>query len=433
MKSILFFILFFSIVLSYGQSQPDPQRVKQAVSAIEKGECILIFYDEHFASDFEKKQIKELEVISQLDFKVLDSLFNKNNNPKIQITVFYVLCQKHREFIREEHLNKLNKNDELTFCSGRDTQKASLSQLSNYLYKNSVERKEKIINPKAFKLLKEAQELNYKGPVDFEKMISILNEANQLEPNNPIILDALGEAKFNSKIDIEGALIDFQNAITYSLDQLSLEMRYHNRGIRFMEMEDIESACEDWRKAGESGLSYLEQYCSQPFDKTIYENPDDALKLTLSLLDDTAFITSSHNIAAMSDCYVKLVIENNNLPKITVKDGSISLCLESSKSELYLEAISEDGKKFHFFTEKEFFFYGNGKDILIEPKGIFSKEINLTESHHFPNSGTYKIRIAIRQTKNMDGIDKTYYSNWINLVIVKNYQRDLDHWTDFEK
>jgi tetratricopeptide (TPR) repeat protein len=424
MKTFLFFILLFSVTASYGQSQPDTKRIKQAVSAIEKGECILIFYEERFASDFEKKQIKEFEVISQLDFGTLDSLFTKNTDSQVRLTLFYVLCKKYRSQITEKHLKAFETNQEVTMCSGRNTQKGPLNQIATYLYKNSVERKEKITNPEVLALLKEAQELEFKGPVDFELMIEKLNKANQLEPNNPIILDALAHAKFDSKIDPEGALNDFQQAITYSLDQSSLEIRYLNRGLSFMDMGNIEAACEDWKKAGDHGLSYLEQHCSQPYDRTIHNNPDSDLTLKLSLARDTAFIVSSHNSPAMSDCFAKLLIENNNLPKITVKESNLNFCLEDTDSELYLEAISEDGTKFHFFTETEISFSGNGKDLVIDPKGAYTKNLNVTGFHQFPIAGTYKIRIAIRPTRNILGLTKTYYSNWVNLVIGKNYQKD---------
>ena len=434
MKSILLFLLLFSVTVNYSQSQPDDKRLKQAISSIEKGECVLIFYQENLASDFEKKQIKELEVISQLDFGSLDSLFMKNTNSKVRLTLFYVLCKKYRSQITDKHINPLKeKREDVTVCSGRNTQKGPLTEIAAYLYENSVERKEKINNPEALALLKEAEKLKYIGPVDFELMIKKLNEANLLEPNNPLILDALGHAKFNSKIDPEGALIDFQNAITYSLDQRPLEIRHLNRGLSFMDMCDIESACEDWKKAGNNGLSYLEQYCSQPFDGRIYKNTDNAINLTLNLLSDTAFITSSHNSPAMSDCEAELVIENNSLPKITIKEGNISLHLENSESELYLEAISENGKKFHFFTEVETFFYGNGKDILINSNGTYKKTINLTALYHFPIAGMYKVRIAIRPSKNISGLTKTYYSNWVNLIIIKNYQRDSGYEGEFEK
>ena len=424
MKPFLLLALLLNLSIGYGQSQPDSKRLKQAVSSIEKGECILIFYDEHFASDFEKKQIKEFEIISQLDFNSLDSLFNKNTNTKVRLTVFYVLCLKYRTQITENHINELKKNENVTICSARNTQKGPLTDIAAFLYQNSVERKEKVTNPEAQTLMKDAQELEYTGPVNFELIIEKLNKANQLEPNNPIILDALGNAKFDSKMDVEGALIDFQNAITFSLDQRSLEIRHLNRGINFMGMGDIEAACKEWTNAGKHGISYLEEHCNQPFDTTIYQNPDKALVLNLSLKQDTAFIVSSHNSPAMSDCYAELIIENSSLPKISVRESNLNLCLENSGSELYLEAISADGKKFHFFTESEISFYGNGKELIIDSKGKHMKDINITQFHQFPNPGTYQVRIAIRPTKNISGLNQTYYSNWETLVIVPKYERD---------
>ncbi|MNJ84998.1 hypothetical protein D3C87_24620 [compost metagenome] len=424
MKPLLLFALLLSQSISYSQSQPDPKRLKQAISSIEKGECILIFYEERFANDFEKKQIKEFEVISQLDFNALDSLFNKNTNTKVRLTVFHILCSKYRSQITDTHISQLKTKENITVCSGRNTQKGPLTEIAAFLYQNSVERKEKVTNPEAQALMKDAQELEYIGPVNFELMIEKLNKANQLEPNNPIILDALGDAKFNSKIDVEGALIDFQNAIAYSLDQRSLEIRHLNYGLNLMGMGNIEAACKEWTNAGERGLSYLEQHCNQPFDATIHQNPDKALVLNLSLKQDTAFILSSHNSPAMSDCYAELIIENNSLPKISVQESNLNLCLENSGSELYLEAISADGKKFHFFTESEISFYGNGKELIIDSKGKHTEEINITQFHQFPNPGAYQVRIAIQPTKNISGLNQTYYSNWETLIIVPKYQRD---------
>lgn len=424
MKIILFLILIISTTISYAQSQTNSKRLKQAVSAIEKGECVLIFYTEQLASDFEKKQIKELEFVSQLSFKCIDSIFTKNTNTKVRLTLFYVLCKYYRSQITDKHFNPLKESKEdITVCSGKDTQKGPLAQIAEYLYENSVERKEKINSPEALALVKEADELNFKGPVDFEKMIAKLNEANKIEPNNPIILTALGHAKFNSGIDAEGALNDFRTAFKYSLDQKFLEMRHYNLGLNLMGMGDIQSACKEWQEAGKSGISNIEQYC-QSFDTIIYQNTDDALILKLSLNQDTAFITSSHNPPSMSDCYAKLSIENNTLPKITIKESNIRLYLENTESELYLEAISENGKKFQFFTEAETFFYGNGKDLIIAPKEIHIQEINLTANHQFPITGTYKVRIAMRPSKNILGLTKTYYSNWVPLIIAKKYQKD---------
>lgn len=419
-------LLLCNISIGFGQTTPDSKRVKQAISAIEKGECVLLFYEERFANDFEKKQIKELEIVSQLDFNTIDSIYTKNSNSNVRLTLFHILCSRYRSQITEKHINAVkDKKETVTICSGRNTQKGPLNEITAFLYQNSEERKEKISDPEASRLVKEAEELEYKGPVDFEKMIEILNKANQLEPNNPIILDALGNAKFNSKIDVEGALIDFQNAIAYSQDQRALEFRHHNLGLSFMGMGDIEKACKEWKNAGQTGASYREQHCEQPFDTTIYQSPDQALILNLKLGKDTAFIVSSHNPPAMSDCYAKLIIENKELQKLTIRDNSLRFCLENSGTELYLEAISADGRKFHFFTETEISFFGDGKDLIIAPKENYTKLINLTQFHQFPNPGTYRVRVAIRPTKNISGLNKTYYSNWETLIIVPKYQRDF--------
>ena len=107
--------------------------------------------------------------------------------------------------------------------------------------------------------------------------------------------------------------------------------------------------------------------------------------------------------------------------------------MESSDSELYLEAVAQDGTKFNFFTQSEVTFYGGKTDIIIDTKKNYSATVNLTDYHHFPVAGTYRVRIAIRPTKNISGLTKTYYSNWVSLIIVKNYQSDSDNWGEFER
>lgn len=424
MKLILLIALLFSATqISFSQTAPSNKQIKKAVKAVKKGECILIYYTEMLASKFEKKQIEHVKVLFELDSKKLNDLFFKETNVQLRVTLFYILCTKYRSEISEKHFDALKGNQQITLCSGQNTESASLDEVVAYFYENSVPRKEKILNPKAQILVEEAQNLWYAGPVDFEKMISLLNAADSLEPNNPIILDARGDALFNSQIDVDGGLADFQNAITHSQDEKSLLIRYHNRGISFMSMGDIDKACEDWQKAGKMGEDYVNQHCNQPFDRVIHENPDSNLVLQFTLRQDSAFISSSHNSPMMSGCYAELKISSHSKTDVTITNGNLNLALENMGEALYLEAISEDGQKFRFFTETEFEFYDGEKDLIITPEKSYTTDLDITAIHHFPRPGKYKIRIAMRPTGDIAGFSQTYYSNWQELVVVKNYQK----------
>ena len=280
--------------------------------------------------------------------------------------------------------------------------------------------KEKIENKEAFKLFQEAQELQYKGPVDFKRIITCLNKADSLEPHNPIILGERANVKFNSKLDVDGSFTDLKNAILYSLNQQGLEARYSNLGLSYMEICDIASACESWKKAGRFGMEYIEEYCNQPFDTIIHDNPDSNLILSLKLNQPTTQILSTHNSPEMATCKAELVIKNLNHPKIVIINDYLDFNLESSESDIYLEAISEDGKKFRFFSNAEYGYFSPNENKTLNSGEEYLKEINLTEVHHFPYPGKYKVRIVLRPSGNLKGLKNTYYSNWQELTILKN-------------
>jgi hypothetical protein len=120
-----------------------------------------------------------------------------------------------------------------------------------------------IKNEEALRLYIQAQEEDAKGSVGFKKSIELLNEADKIEPHNSIILQERGLIKIHSKIDIEGGFVDLQKSIDFSKDEKGKEIRYHNRGLKFMEIGDMKKACEDWSKAGEDGKYYINKYCKK--------------------------------------------------------------------------------------------------------------------------------------------------------------------------
>lgn len=364
------------------------------------------------------RQSKAMEALFELDIQTIDSLFFIEKK-ELQIQLFFVMCYKYRSEIAERHLSVLDSPRKIKVCNAKaSATELSMSELSKILYENSS-RKEKINNKEAFELFQEAQELQYKGPVDFKRIIYCFNKADSLEPHNPIILGERASAKFNSQLDVEGAFVDMKEAILYSLDQKSLEARYNNIGLSYMEICDIASACESWKKAGNYGVKYISQYCDQPFDTIIHDNPDSSLVLTLKLTQSTATIQQTHNPAEMSSCNAELEIKNVSHPTQIVVNDNLNFNLESSESDLYLEAISADGKKFRFFSNTEYYFYSSNETTTLNSGAVYLKEINLTEAHHFPYPGKYKVRIVLRPSDNLTGLKNIYYSNWEELTIVK--------------
>lgn len=268
----LFFFLFTSCVFS--QTNTD-LTISQKINALKKHDCVLLYYIPKIDKNREN-QNAETEFIYELEFETLDSILQVEKK-EIQLYVFFAMCKKHRSKITDKQRTIVDSKQKVIVCDGLDNKTITLGEICTYLYENSIVRKEKNQNSEAQKLFRSADDLQFTGPVDFQKMINLLNTADSLEPKNSIILEARGHAKMNSKLDIEGAFIDFDQAIIYSLDQKYLEMRYHNRGISYLEMADITRACEDWHLAGKSGTEYIEQYCHLSFDSIIHQNSDIAI------------------------------------------------------------------------------------------------------------------------------------------------------------
>ena len=120
-----------------------------------------------------------------------------------------------------------------------------------------------IKNEQALKLYSQAQEEDAKGSTGFKKAIELLNEADKIEPQNAMILHERGLIKIHSQLDVEGGFEDLQKSIDFSKDEEGRQMRYNNRGLMYMEIGDMEKACEDWTKAGKDGKYYIKEYCNK--------------------------------------------------------------------------------------------------------------------------------------------------------------------------
>lgn len=119
-----------------------------------------------------------------------------------------------------------------------------------------------IKNERALKLYIEAQEEAAKGSVGYKKAIDLLNKADEIEPQNAIILHERGLIKIDSKLDVDGGFEDLQRSIDYSKDEAGKQMRYNNRGLTYMELGEMDKACEDWARAGKDGKHYIKEYCN---------------------------------------------------------------------------------------------------------------------------------------------------------------------------
>jgi tetratricopeptide (TPR) repeat protein len=120
-----------------------------------------------------------------------------------------------------------------------------------------------IKNQQALKLYTQAQEEDAKGSIGFKKAIELLYEADKIEPHNAMILHERGLIKIHSQLDIKGGFEDLQKSIDFSKDEKEKQIRYTNRGLSYMEIGDMEKACEDWTKAGKDGEYYIKEYCNK--------------------------------------------------------------------------------------------------------------------------------------------------------------------------
>lgn len=276
---------------------------------------------------------------------------------------------------------------------------------------------EAINNSKAREFFRTARDLQKTGGSGFQEAKIYLDSADILEPNNPMILHERGLLKFNANMDVKSAFVDLGNSILYTKEQKSIGYRNLNRGICYMEICDIKSACDDWKNAGELGLYYVGNYCKQCSDTLFEKNKDERVELHLDLVDSVTRILSTHNSPDMTECFANISLKNNSVDNLGIYGAFLDYGLYGDSGSLYLEAQDQFGKKFIFFTQVKLNYSCQDNVVLVEKGQTFLQKENITKSHQFPYSGIYQIRVAVRPTTTLRGIDKTYYSNWETLVV----------------
>lgn len=110
-------------------------------------------------------------------------------------------------------------------------------------------------------------------------------------------------------------------------------------------------------------------------------------------------------------------IKNISNPTVYVTDANFDYGLETGTSTLYLEAIDAKGKKFHFYSESNYLTTSERDDLVLKPGDQYEFSQDLMTLHHFPYSGKYKVRVVLRPSVNTKGLEKTYYSNWVDVEI----------------
>lgn len=275
-----------------------------------------------------------------------------------------------------------------------------------------------IKNDQAFDYYVAAQNESRKGREGFQNAMDLFNKADELEPQNPFILSERGMLQFNAKLSVENAFKDLDNSIKYATDKNIREMIYGNRALCFMSISDIKSACSDWENAGKMGARYIAKYCVNLPDTIIQYYPPKDLDIKLELIDTISTITSTHNSPSMSSCMATISMTNNTEKDIRIKNSLIDDGLEQDSTTMYLEAVNHLGEKFIFFTSSTYAQYSDKDDEVLKVGESFNTKKDLTFVHQFPYPGFYEIRVAIRPSENLIGLDKTYYSNWVTLQIL---------------
>lgn len=126
----------------------------------------------------------------------------------------------------------------------------STSSCDSFVLKSRFKTKE------TEKTFEKAQEYEMNGELD--KAISYYDKADQLSPENPIILHARGLAKSSIK-KYESSIIDLNKSIELTEEKDLKEIRIGNRALTYMEMGNMEKACEDWKKC--NAMNYIKKYC----------------------------------------------------------------------------------------------------------------------------------------------------------------------------
>ena|SRR5690554_6756351 len=100
---------------------------------------------------------------------------------------------------------------------------------------------------------------NYHSAIDyFNKVIN----NTQLNSTNFVVADAyIGRATAKGELgDVRGAISDLTKVINTSNVKHIKAQAYFLRGVGYSNLEDTDSACYDWSKAGELGITKAYEY-----------------------------------------------------------------------------------------------------------------------------------------------------------------------------
>ena len=143
---------------------------------------------------------------------------------------------------------------------------------------------------------------------------------------------------------------------------------------------------------------------------------DSSFRISIKLLQKTAYIDTSSTPTILSVCKLHLTLVNNGDKEYT-ETHPLSINLQSQESNFFLEAINEDGSEIKFPENAPTDSYLDNSKFTIKPGAFFSKEFYINYIFHFPISGAYKVRLVFRPTQSSSGLNKMYYSNWETLIV----------------
>jgi len=293
----------------------------------------------------------------------------------------------------------------------------TITLISNIVYAQN-KKDETIKNEEAAMCYTESFTYLKEGNIVVSRAMFLLNKADSLEPNNPMILSQRGLVEFSYLHDLDGAIADFTKAIELTKDSKIKETRYNNRALCYMELGDIESACKDFHRSGEEGLSYVKQYCQRSFNSKLASNPNSDLIIDLTVKNSKVSLLSTKNPLEMIPLKAIINFKNIDHPPITVTDANFDYGLEMGNSTLFLEAVNEKGKKFHFYNASNYIVVSERDDLVLKAGEQYEFEQDLMSLHLFPYPGKYKVRVALRPSVNTKGLENTYYSNWVEIEVV---------------
>lgn len=259
----------------------------------------------------------------------------------------------------------------------------------------------------------------FNGKDSFRKRMELYDKALEIEPNNPIILHARGLTKFHARVDLKGAFEDMEKSIVLSTDLNLLEMRYLNRGLCYFEIEDMSNACEDWKKAGTSGEGYIKKYCNYDWNEPFGKNLDNQIELEIRLVDKNDNSIKNQKSKPFNTYFLRITLKNKNHETIEIQGSEILCGHKNGEYSYFLEVKLKDQRIISYF-QRDYKVYGLGKVKRISRNESLTQKIQISDYHNFLNSGVYLVRIGLRPSKQVRGLTKTYYSNWVKVRVDKN-------------